>query len=109
MALRVFAVICLMFLSCSVGAAGATYRASLMYEKKLERIQEERESYMAIANSAVSMSDKAFAFAQGYQEVLDTCMQRLYSSPVESPVAASRLKKGGVGGPVDVRKQDRLP
>lgn len=109
MALRVFAVLCLMFISCSVGAAGATYRVSLEYERKIERMQEEKEAFMAIANSAVTMSDKAFAFAQGYQEVLDTCMQRLYSRPTESPVAASRLKKGGIGGPVDVRKQDRLP
>lgn len=104
--LRPIAVLCLMTASCGVGAAGASYR----YEQKIVRITEEREGYLALAERAMGMSDKALTFASGYQEVLSTCMSRLYSNPTTDPVVANvNHKKGGIGGPVDVRKQSRLP
>jgi CTP:molybdopterin cytidylyltransferase MocA len=104
--LRLFTVLCLMLASCGVGAAGASYR----YEQKLLRITEEREVYMALAEQAVAMSDRALGFALGYQEVLNTCMGRLYSSPTtQTVVSNTNPKKGGVGGPLDVRKPSRLP
>jgi len=104
--LRPFIVLCLMTVSCGVGAAGASYT----YEQKLLRISEEREGYRKLAEKAVEMSDKALVFAHGYQDVLSTCMSRLYSSPTTDPVVATvNHKRGGIGGPIDVRKQSRLP
>lgn len=104
--LRPFIVLCLMTVSCGIGAAGASYT----YERKLLRITEEKDVYMALAEQAVAMSDKSLAFAQKYQEVLNTCMTRLYSSPTtEQVVTTINPKKGGIGGPLDVRKQSRLP
>ncbi len=104
--LRPIAVLCLMTASCGVGIAGASYT----YERKLLRISEEREVYRVLTGKAVAMSDKSLVFAQGYQEVLTTCMTRLYSSPTTEPVVTTPNKKrGGIGGPFDVRKPSRLP
>jgi hypothetical protein len=103
---RPFIVLCLMTASCGIGAFGASYT----YERKLLRITEEKDGYMAIAHQAVAMSDKSLIFAQGYQDVLNTCMSRLHSSPTTEPVVTRvSPKKGGIGGPIDVRKQSRLP
>lgn len=104
--LRLFTGICLMFVSCGVGAAGASFK----YEQKLLRITEERQMYLSLAEQAVAMSDRSLEFALGYQEVLNICMGRLYSSPTTQAVVTNpNSKKGGIGGPIDVRKPSRLP
>lgn len=108
--LRPLTLIALMVIpSCGLSAASAV-GTSWQYERKLTRIQEERQVYMSIANSAVDMSDRAFSFAQRYQETLNICMTKLYGrDTLELVQQASNPKKGGVGGPLDVRKQSRLP
>lgn len=104
--LRLFLVVCLMAVSFGAGLAGANYK----YELKLTRITEEREAYLKLASSAVAMSDRSLTFAQGYQDVLDTCLERFYLRPTTEPVVATiNHKKGGIGGPIDLRKQSRLP
>jgi hypothetical protein len=103
---RPLIVLCLMTASCGIGALGTRYT----YERKLLRITEEKDVYTAIALQAIAMSDKSLIFAQEYQDVLNTCMTRLYSSPTtEQVVTTVSPKKGGIGGPIDVRKQSRLP
>jgi hypothetical protein len=92
----------------SVSAACAAGTA-WSYERKLERISEERQVYMTLANSAVSMSDRSFNFALKYQETLSICMTKLYGRDTVELVQAANPKKGGIGGPLDVRKQSRLP
>lgn len=110
--LRPLTLIALMVVpACGFSAASAA-GTSWSYERKLERITEERQVYMQVANSAVSMSNRAFNFAQKYQETLDICMTKLYGQSTMDLVstnAKANLKKGGVGGPLDVRKQSRLP
>jgi len=90
-----------------LGASAAAYT----YEQKLVRVTEEREGYLALADKALATSDRALTFAQGYQEVLDTCMTRLYSSPTTVPVVAVKQIpfKGGIGGPNTMRGNSRLP
>lgn len=92
----------------ALGAAGMWYVDS----RKMQRVQEERAIYAELANKAVDMSDKAMMFAYGYQQVLDTCMVRLYSqTPTIENVAVSKKKhvKGGLGGPDPLRGPSRLP
>jgi len=94
--------------ACSLSAASAT-GVSWTYERKLERVQEERQTYTALANSAMGMSERAFSFAQKYQETLGICMAKLYGRDTLELMQAASYKKGGIGGPLDVRKQSRLP
>lgn len=79
------------------------------YERKIDRITEERQTYAALANSALGMSERAFIFARGYQETLNTCLEQLYRPTELELVATKQLKKGGLGGPSTVREQSRLP
>jgi hypothetical protein len=103
---RPLIVLCLMAASCGVGAAGMRYKD----EQRFLRLTEEREGYMALAEKAMAMSDKALVFAHGYQLVLDTCLERIYSSPTtEQAVMNIRPKKGGIGGPNTLRGDSRLP
>lgn len=101
----------LLFLFVSLPALGA---AGMWFvsERKLQRIREERAIYAELANKAVEMSDKAMMFAYGYQQVLDTCMVRLYAQPLSVENVASnkgKPRKGGLGGPDPVRGSSRLP
>jgi len=79
------------------------------YERKVERITEERQGYLALASSAVNLSDRAFVFAHGYQDTLDICLAQLYRPAEIDLVAIKNTKKGGIGGPGNVRQQSRLP
>ena len=104
--LRPMTVIALVVCSCALGASGAT----LKYREKILRLEEERAGYMALAKSAVGMSDRALHFAQGYQATLDICMTRLYAPTASALVVSNKpLGKGGVGGPNSVRGDSRLP
>jgi len=94
--------------ACSLSAVSAA-GTSWTYARKLERIQEERRVYTSIANVAVDMSNRSFIFAQKYQESLDICLTKLYGQDTMALVQKTNPKKGGIGGPVDVRKQSRLP
>lgn len=94
--------------ACSLSAVSAA-GTSWTYARKLERIQEERQVYTSIANAAVDMSSRSFIFAHGYQESLDICLIKLYGQDTMALVQKANPKKGGVGGPLDVRKSGRLP
>jgi hypothetical protein len=108
--LRPLTLVAIITVSGGIGTVVSAYTSARKYEQKIIRVTEEREGYLALADKALATSDRALAFASGYQEVLDTCMTRLYRSPTTVPlVAISNPKKGGIGGPLDVRKQGRLP
>lgn len=93
-----------------LGSSAVTaWVVSRHYERKIERITEERQGYLALASSAVGLSDRAFVFARGYQETLNTCLEQLYRPTELELVATKQLKKGGLGGPSTVREQSRLP
>ena len=93
-------------LGASLVVAGFT---SQYYERKIDRLTEERQVYSALANNALGMSDRAFLFARGYQETLDVCLTQLYRPTELELVATKNLKKGGLGGPSTIREQSRLP
>lgn len=104
--LRIFLLLCLVAFSGGAGFLVATFRN----ESEITRIREERDGYRALAEKTTSMSNRALVFALKYQEVLDTCLAKLYSRPAVAPVIfATQPVKGGIGGPDDVRKPGRLP
>lgn len=90
-------------------SAVAVFVVSRNYDRKIERLTEERQTYSALANSALGMSDRAFIFARGYQETLDVCLTQLYRPTDLELVATKNPKKGGLGGPRTVWEQSRLP
>lgn len=96
-----------LMLACSgIGAAGSSHVSN----KKLVRLTEERDGYKALAEKAMMMSEKSLVFAQGYQEVLILCGVRLNTvSTFEQVEVSVPRKKGGIGGPVILRKQSLLP
>lgn len=95
--------------ACGFSAASAAGMA-YTYERKLERITEERQAYLALAQNAVGMSDRAFTFARRYQDTLELCMTRAYPPGVYAQIATFPAPhKGGVGGPIDARSPSRLP
>jgi hypothetical protein len=97
----------LVFVSGSTGAACTAHK----YEQKITRITEDREAYLALAQTAMGTSTRSLTFALGYQEVLDTCLQRLYRSPSTLPVVVAKpiSLKGGIGGPNTLRGDSRIP
>ena len=105
--LRPLTVVMLVFVSWGLGAACTASR----YEQKIVRITEEREGYLALANTATGTSTRALTFALGYQQVLDTCLERLYRDPTTQPVVVVKPAslKGGIGGPNILRGDGRLP
>ena len=101
---RLITALALSLCSGIVGAAGT----SVVYERKLTRLAEERAIYTAIASHALAMSDKAFTFASGYQETLDICLSRMYATPTTVAVLP-HVFKGGLGGPDPLRRSSPLP
>jgi hypothetical protein len=103
----------LWLLTVVVAAVAGVFATSQTYERKLLRMDEERQMYLEIAHRSVDMSEKSFHYASSYQSLLDSCMAKI-APPVTVEIFAQRKflgSKGGVGGPSDsdVRKPGRLP
>lgn len=103
-------IISLLLLSSMSGVAGASFTARA-YERKIQRLSEEREVYMLLSQQAISMSERSLSFTLQNQETLSTCIERLYAAPTAVPVVTTKKfsGKGGIGGPNVRRGESRLP
>jgi len=90
--------------SCAIGAAGAAWG----YERKIDRLHAERDGYLSLANATAALSEKSINFALSHQDVLESCMTRLYTPTAMEDLPTSP-HKGGIGGPRDVWRKSRLP
>lgn len=110
--MRFFTLLALILSACSAGALSVAalfhdqqLRSKELYEDVLMHARADRDMYAILATRAVRVCERVSHFAEGYQNSLDICLERLNApSPILWPLA-----QGGVGGPDHVWQSGRLP